>query len=80
MAALNLLSLVQRNRFAVLPDPDHVVAKVGLVALLFKVELDLRAANEMGDQAARDAIQQRHPHHEARNAVAATRQRERKVA
>ena len=56
-----------------------MVAKVGLVQLLLKVQVDLRPANVVGNQAASRTVKQRHPHHKARNAVAVAPQREGKV-
>ena len=38
MMALHRLALVQRDRFAVFPHPNHVVAEVRLEALLLEVE------------------------------------------
>ena len=72
--AFHLLAFVQCNRFAVFTHPNHVVTKVRLKALLLKIQFDLRATNEVRDQTAKGAVQQGHPHHEARNVVAATRQ------
>ena len=78
--ALHSLALVQSYRFAVFPHPHHVVAKVGLIPLLFKIQLDLRAPDVMRQHTARHAIQDRHPHHEAGDVVVIPLKRKRKPA
>ena len=80
VAALNRFALVERNRLAVFTHPHHVVPKVGFVALLQKIQFNLRPANVMRDHAARHAIQHRHPDHEAGNVVVGVAQREGKRA
>ena len=76
VAALNRFALVERNRLAVFTHPHHVVPKVGFVALLQKIQLYLRPTDVVRDDAARHAIQHRHPDHEAGNAVSRAAERE----
>ena len=73
--AFDALATIQRNRFGMLTHADHVVAKVGLELLLPVVEQHLRRAHPERDGRADDAVQHRHPHHEARDLPGATAQR-----
>ena len=67
MLALHGLAPVEGDGFAVFAHPHQVVAEVALALLLFEVQPRQRAADELGDDAARQAVQHGHPHHEAGN-------------
>ena len=63
--ALDCCTSVEGNGFAVFAHAHQVVAKVGFVALLRKVERGHGFADPVADQAARQGVGQGHPHHEA---------------
>ena len=64
---LDALATVQGNGFGVLAHADQMMAEIGLQLLLAAVEPDLGFTDPEGDHTADQAIQHRHPDHEAGN-------------
>ncbi len=66
---LGRLAGEQRHLLGVLPQAHEAEAEIRLVALLIEIELDQRAADQMGDPGAEGRIDQRRPNQIAGNLV-----------
>ncbi len=64
---LFLLAAVERHSLAVLAQPHERKPEVRLEALLIEIEADERLADEVGEHAADDGVDQGRPDHVARN-------------